>query len=104
MLNDNSSPRTESNVRSDTLHREGLLKPKSSSVLGIGRSDIASFGASDALTDSLYLQSLRSLPPKSLSRTKAPEPQHIPSVSQGQWRAPVASMSNPEADEVRQLM
>ncbi|CAM9969472.1 unnamed protein product [Discosporangium mesarthrocarpum] len=40
--------------RQDLLHRNGLSKPKKSSLLGIGRSDLLSVGAEDMFSKSIY--------------------------------------------------
>lgn len=45
--------------RSRKIREEGLTAPRMSSVLGIGRSDTGSFGASDNFSNSLYLSRMR---------------------------------------------
>lgn len=41
-------------ARQDLLQREGLNKPKKSTLLGIGRGDLASVGAEDMFSKSIY--------------------------------------------------
>lgn len=48
--------------RQDKLLREGLLKPKFSSVLGVGRSEAASFGVEDQFSKAKYQPELKGMP------------------------------------------
>ena len=65
-----SQSQEERKAREQTLLGEGLGVQKKSSVLGIGRSELKSFGAADNFSKSLYLFADK----KSLSSTRPPAP------------------------------
>ncbi|ETW02840.1 hypothetical protein H310_05320 [Aphanomyces invadans] len=68
--------------RADNLTREGLRGQKQSSAIGIGRNEIKSHGAADALSKSLYKQCVEHNTAIKLEYTHVKPPPPVPKVTQ----------------------
>ncbi|OQS05364.1 hypothetical protein THRCLA_02494 [Thraustotheca clavata] len=85
--------------RTNMLVKEGLHGPKHSSIIGIGRNELPSFGTSDGLDRSLYRQCVENntgIKLTSLIKRREAKKVEIerPPRAQTSWRPPMASRGN----------
>ncbi|KAH9096440.1 hypothetical protein LEN26_017464 [Aphanomyces euteiches] len=85
----------ENHLRADNLTREGLLSQKQSSAIGVGRNEIKSDGAADALSKSLYKQCVEQNTRIKLEYTHAKK---LPAAGGMTWLPPVAAPRSNQSD------
>ncbi|KAG9403882.1 hypothetical protein AC1031_005373 [Aphanomyces cochlioides] len=85
----------ENHLRAENLTREGLLSQKQSSAIGVGRNEIKSDGAADALSKSLYKQCVEQNTRIKLEYTHAKK---LPAAGVMTWLPPVAAPRSNQSD------